>query len=155
MARPRILPDAPELSKLRREGKTYQDIATMYGVTRAAVHVALERSHLIEKPRPRYQGAIPWEVKAEHSSKWPIVQLRRHARREAGGTLTDRETRFLDNWLAKLAEADAVVGYHPDHGFYYTARRPEDGEGLVRKPDWMIAQERGAKRAAPRTRKSS
>ena len=140
MARPRILPDAPELARLRqREKLTYEQIATRYGVTRAAVHVALARSHLIDNPRPRYEAEIPWEVKAEHSSAWPLVQLRRAARRARGGQLSERDDRFLDNWLQKLREQDAVVAYHPDRGFYYTRRRPGVDKGLIREPEWRLS----------------
>jgi hypothetical protein len=151
MARPRILPDAPELAKLRREGKTYEDIATMYGVTKAAVHVALERSHLIETPRPRYIAEIPWRVKGEHSSEWALVQLRRAARRDAGTALSAREERMLDAWIGRLREQDAVVAYDPDRerGFYYVRRRPGVDLGLIHEPSWVLEEEppRARKRA--------
>lgn len=142
MARPRILPDADKLGELRRQGKTYAEIAEMYGVTKAAVHVALTRSHLIEKPRPRYDKMIPWHVKTEHSNSYPLSMLRLAARREAGGTIPAKKAEYLDNWIRRLRRANAVVGYHPDlpDGFYYTEARPGIDTGLIRVPEWVLAE---------------
>ena len=141
MARPRILPDADELGRLRREGWTYDQIAERYGVTRSAVHVALVRSNLIETPRPRYDNEIPWTVSTKHSNTYQASMLRMAARRLHGGKINPARERYLDNWVQHLEEADAVVGYHPDRGFYYTKRRPGVDTWLVRKPNWVIEKE--------------
>lgn len=136
MGRPRILPDADELGTLIRAGKTYQEIADQYGVTKAAVHVALTRSNLIRNPRPRYDDIIPWVVKAEHSNGYPLAMLRLEARRVRGKQLSDEKLRYLENWKRRLKAANAVVGYHPDlpDGFYYTEARPGIDTGLIRVP---------------------
>ena len=141
MARPRILPDADELGALRREGWTYDQIAERYGVTKSAVHVALTRSGLIENPRPRYDREIPWTVKTEHANSYQVAMLRMAARRGRGVKLRSDKERYLDNWIAQLDANNAVVGYHPDRGFYYTPRREGIDTGLIRKPNWLIEEE--------------
>jgi len=141
MARPRILPDADVLGTLRREGWTYDQIAERYGVSKSAVHVALTRSNLIETPRPRYEREIPWTVATEHSNMYEVSMLRLAARRDHGAKIRAEKARYLDNWIAQLQRHDAVVGYHPDRGFYYTKRRPGVDTGLIRKPNWLIEEE--------------
>lgn len=141
MARPRILPDADTLGTLRREGKTYQEIADRYGVSRAAVHVALTRSNLIETPRPRYDREIPWTVKVGFSNAYPLAMLRISARRNAGLAVRADKARYLDNWVSMLQAENAVVAYSPSKGFYYVARRDNIDTGLIRKPNWLIEDE--------------
>lgn len=141
MARPRILPDADDLGALRRDGKTYQEIADMYGVTVGAVHVALTRSNLIDNPRARHQEEIPWRVKADHAGSYPAQMLRLAARTRKGEELPPYKKRYLENWLKRLAAQDVVVGYHDEDGFYYTKRRQGVDTGLIRKPQWLIDQE--------------
>jgi hypothetical protein len=136
MGRPRILPDADVLGTLIREGKTYDEIAHQYGVTKAAVHVALTRSNLIRNPRPRYDDEIPWHVKTEHANAYPLAMLRLEARRLRGKKIAPDKLRYLENWKARLERSNAVVGYHPDlpDGFYYTDARPGIDTGLIRVP---------------------
>lgn len=108
----------------------------MYGVTKAAVHVALTRSHLIRNPRPRYDDLIPWHVKTEHSNAYPLAMLRLEARRLRGKPISEAKLKYLENWKRRLKASNAVVGYHPDleDGFYYTEARPGIDTGLIRIP---------------------
>ncbi len=144
MARPRSLPDADKLGELRREGKTYMEIAEIYGVTQGAVHVALARSNLIEKPRPRYEAELPWRVKIEHAGSYPAQMLRLAARTARGEKLPVYKERYLENWIKRLDSEDAVVGYSDEDGFYYTKRRQGIDTGLIRRPQWLIERETAA-----------
>lgn len=164
MARPRILPDADVLHQLRTtgvapEGKvrpvvgpdskpwpaqgpwSYEQIAHAYGVTKAAVHLALSRSQLVT-PRPRYDEELPWLVATEHTSHYLAGMLRLAARQKRGLPIPPRKERYLNNWLENLAKPTSqaplgmVVDYDRDAypgGFACVPRRPGE-EGLIRKP---------------------
>lgn len=144
MPRPRKLPDADTLHQLRVvQGKTYEEIAETYGVTRAAVHLALQKSGLVQ-PRPRYDKQIPWKVSMAHANETHLSMLRLAARRDAGHKLPPYKERALDAWIKALEEKDAVVdyrrtpwpGYGPDGqgGFALVPRREGVDTWLIREP---------------------
>lgn len=78
---------------------------------------------------------IPWTVKPEHRFHRLIALLRYEERRRAGLPLQTRYARELDNWLASMKEANAVVHYDPDtdQGFFMIPREPGDDD-LIRRP---------------------
>jgi hypothetical protein len=140
MPAPRQLPTSDVLRSLRSQGKTYEEIGEMYGVTKGAVYWQLRDAGLA-KARPDHSKYIPWKVKTEHAHAKPVTMLRLHSRREQGDTIPEVKARMLDKWLAEIKEADVVVCYDrnmapnpasPWGGFYYSKRRPEDGDSLVR-----------------------
>ncbi|MEU8086376.1 hypothetical protein AB0B57_22550 [Micromonospora sp. NPDC049101] len=141
MAAPQILPSNTELAKLRFNGWTYAKIALFYGVSEQAVYMRLRKANLTKKT-PGFKDLIPWRVKKEHDHAPPNQMLRLLGRLERGDVLLPVKQRSLNLWLADLKEADVVVCYNPDQppnpaspksgGFYYSRRRPEDGESLIR-----------------------
>lgn len=141
MPAPRQLPDDDTLVRLRRQGWSYNDIADEYGVTKGAVYLRLQRAGFT-KTRPNYSHLIPWTLRKEHQYAHPAQMLRLLGRRENGDAIPDVKLRMLDKWLRELAAADVVVCYHPDMapnaaspktgGWYYSTRRPEDGQNLIR-----------------------
>lgn len=155
MARPRTLPDAEELHRLRVvEGRTYKEIAERYGVTTTAVGMALKKSHLTA-PRPRYQEEIPWLVAAEHSAAYPLWMLRLAARVKNGKEVSPAKRRYVENWLENLSKPrpgapnGVVIDYDRDYypnGFAYVPREAEDGEWPIRRPDPEELQERRPRR---------
>ena len=141
MPAPRQLPDATTLVNLRNQGWTYADIAAEYGVTKGAVYLQLQQANAT-KDRPSYKHLIPWVVKREHAYAHPAMMLRLLGRRQNGDALPEVKSRMLDKWLRELREADVVVCYHPEMapnaaspkegGWYYSTRRPSDGDSLIR-----------------------
>ena len=142
MPRPRKLPDADVLHDLRIvQGKTYEEIANAYGVTRAAVHLALQRSNLVT-PRPRYFTEIPWRVSVEHSNNYHLAMLRLAAREKHGLPVPDHKVQYLHNWMDSLrmprerAPHGVVVDYHEGYkdGFATVPREPKIDRWLIREP---------------------
>jgi hypothetical protein len=141
MPAPRQLPTSDVLRKLRSQGKTYEEIGAMYGVTKGAVYWKLQEAGLT-KVRPDHSKYIPWKMKTEHAHAKPATMLRLHSRREQGDEIPAVKARMLDKWLNEIKEADVVVCYDrtmPPNpasntgGFYYSKRRPEDGDSLIRQ----------------------
>ncbi|MFF7234169.1 hypothetical protein [Streptomyces sioyaensis] len=120
---------------------TYEEIADKYGVTKGAVYLALRDAGLAKK-RPSYKHLIPWTVKSEHAHAHPVLMLRVLGKQEAGERVPTVKKGMLDRWLAEIKAADVVVCYDREMppnpaspstgGFYYSRRRPEDGDSLVR-----------------------
>ncbi|MFJ5997580.1 hypothetical protein [Streptomyces sp. NPDC092370] len=122
---------------------TYEQIGEMYGVTKGAVYLQL-RDAKISKARPDHSKYIPWTVKTEHAQARPNSMLRLYSRREQKDPIPAVKARMLDKWLNELKEADVVVCYHRDMvpnpaspvgGWYYSKRRPEDGDSIIRVED--------------------
>ncbi|MFD9368571.1 hypothetical protein ACFWA6_12800 [Streptomyces sp. NPDC060020] len=142
MPAPRQLPTSDVLRAHRSKGKTYDEIAAMYGVTKGAVYWQLRDSGQV-KTRPDHKKYIPWTVKTEHAHARPVMMLRLLSRREQGDTTIPAvKLRMLDKWLGEIKAADVVVCYRRDMvpnpaspttgGFYYSKRRPEDGDMIIR-----------------------
>lgn len=134
MAAPRILPPTAELEKMVDKGMTHQQIAdalskkTGHRVSRSSVSAALSRAGKTQEA-PRYANEIPWRVRGEHLTQYPVRMLRLLGRWNAGLDLKDEESARLDSWLASLEEKNLVVGYSPEAGFLYLeADEVHDGE---------------------------
>lgn len=143
MPAPRKLPSSDILRKHRYDGMTYEEIGELYDVSKGAVYLQL-RDAKISKARPDHSKYIPWTVKAEHAQARPNGMLRLYSRREQGETLPAVKERMLDKWLGELKDANVVVCYHreqapnpasPNGGWYYSKRRPSDGDNLIRIDD--------------------
>ncbi|MEU3618811.1 hypothetical protein ABZ725_41785 [Streptomyces sp. NPDC006872] len=115
----------------------------MYDVTPGAVYWQLRDAGGTKK-RNDHRRYLPWRVKAEHTHARPATMLRFLSRREQGETLPEAKDRMLTKWLAEVKEADVVVCYRreqgpnpasPNGGFYYSKRRPSDGDNLIRVDD--------------------
>jgi hypothetical protein len=141
MPAPRKLPDSGVLLKLREKGKTYAEIADEYGVTEGAVYWALRDAGGVKK-RADHSKYLPWKVQTDHAHARPAVLLRYLSSREQGKAIPDAKHRQVDKWLEEIKAADVVVCYSRDMppnpaspvtgGFYYSKRRPEDGEDIIR-----------------------
>lgn len=142
MAAPRLLPDKTTLERLRREGRTYADIAERYGVTETAVYLRLKADGLTSERKVSHSELIPWTVKVEHQHAHPALMLRTLSRRRQGLENTATRDAMLDRWLEELHNANAVVCYDPDMwpnpasprsgGWFYMKRRRSDGDSLIR-----------------------
>lgn len=141
MAAPRYLPSDSILQRMVERGMTHAQIAeqvsreTGVRISRSTVSAALSRAGLTN--RVRYSDTIPWSpIKTEHNHHYALTQLRVKARLDAGQPVADEVRARYESWEQRLRDNDAVVAYvydSPD-GFYYVPRRPEDGDGLIRRP---------------------
>lgn len=130
--------------KLKAQKMTSREIAAMYGVTENAVYLALRDVPGGTTKRPRHEDFLPWRIKAEHLWAVPAVMLRLLARRSKGEELPQRRQVTLNGWLKKMDAEGLVVDYDPEQGpthaspkyggFRYVKRRPEDGDGYIRRP---------------------
>jgi hypothetical protein len=142
MAATRLLPDKATLERHRREGLTYADIATRYGVTEQAVWARMKHDGIRTANRADHSALIPWQVRKEHANTFPILMLRTLSRRRQGIDNTPERERMLDNWLANLKAQNAVVCYDPEMwpnpaspklgGWFYAKRRKSDGDSIIR-----------------------
>jgi hypothetical protein len=137
-----VLPDRTELRRMKDSGMTHQQIAdevekrTGQKVTRNAVTMAMARHGLSGNPT-RYSEEIPWRVRQKHERHYALAMLRLYARRRRGVKLSREQEQRLTSWLGQLHENDRVVYYQADspEGFYYVPRLPEDGDGIIRRPE--------------------
>ena len=83
----------------------------------------------------RDDNLIPWLVKAEHRSAYPLAMLRVEARRRAGKPLRATDQARLRSFKAMLERDDVVVHYDPEseQGFRFVPRRPSDTD-IMRAP---------------------
>ncbi|MEU9975054.1 hypothetical protein [Streptomyces sp. NPDC051014] len=140
MPAPKRLPTSDVLRKLREDNWTYEEIGAKYGVTKGAVYLALRDAKQV-KDRPDHSKYLPWKVRTEHNQARPAAMLRFYSRREQGDKIPAVKERMLDKWLAEVKAADVVVCYNreqvpnpasPTGGWYYSKRRPSDGDSLIR-----------------------
>lgn len=130
----RLLPDNRTLKRWVDSGMTHQEIAaevertTGVHVSRSTVSAALSRAGLVEHQRIRYDKEIPWRVKSEHLTQYPVRMLRLLGRRNASIELTEDEEARLDSWLKAMKEKNVVVAYSDDIGFIYV-EADERGDG--------------------------
>lgn len=143
MPNPRLVPDKAQMEAYLKRKLTQQQIVDEWEkdsgvrVSRSAIGLAIERYGLKSATtRPRWERLIPWQVKPEHQQAKEVRLLRLEARRGQGLPLSDRDLKRLENWKRELAEANAVIHYHPDtdKGFFWVPREEGDGH-LIREPE--------------------
>jgi hypothetical protein len=161
MPAPRKLPDNNVLLKMREQGMTYAEIAEEYGTTGGAVYWRLRDAGGVQT-RPDHSRYLPWKVKKDHSHARPAVLLRYLSRRDQGDVIPEAKSRQVDKWLIEIKEADVVVCYDREMppnpaspvtgGFYYSKRRPEDGDNVIRcSPEDVDYTSKVKKVSEPRT----
>ena len=129
----RLLPDNRTLKRWVDAGLTHQEIAneiertTGVRVSRSSVSAALSRAGLVEQ-RYRYDREIPWRVKGEHLTQYPVRMLRLLGRQNAGIVLSPDEDQRLNSWLTTMKDKGVVVAYSEDIGFIYV-EADERGDG--------------------------
>ena len=84
----------------------------------STVRAALHRAGLTS-PQPRYRKELPWRVKPEHSAEYPARMLRDLGRLRARADMPESERDRLLKWVRRIEEAQCVVAYNPDFGFFY------------------------------------
>ncbi len=135
-----VIPDLAELKRwLVNEGLSAQEASERYAargerVPAGTIRVARHRNNWgrVIADHTRY---IPWQIKPEHARRFDHVMLEAFSRRQQGMRNTPQREKELDRWLQRLDEQDAVVHYHPDHGWVWVPRRPGIDGDVISMPD--------------------
>lgn len=151
MAAPRLLPPTSELQKMVDKGMTHAQIADQltqesgHKIARSTVSAALSRAGKTTREGARYVDEIPWRVRGEHLTQYPVRMLRLLGRRNSGYELGQEEAHRLDNWIANLQQKGLVVAYSPEAGFLYVdADEVHDGaDGVPIRRRTISASELG------------
>ena len=127
--------DYSEVGQLLRQGKTQLEVATLFGVTQAAISQARRRGN-VRDGDTRNMGSLPWDVRPQHQSQFIPKMLRCAARVEAGHTIGVSLQPQLAVFLRSLTELDAVIHYDPEltPPFVRVPRRQGVDTWLVRDP---------------------
>lgn len=133
MAPPTRTPDCTVLRRWRDEGYTQKQMVEKtleeFGerVSRSAIANAMVRCGLADD-KPRYAEEVPWAINATHATSHPLRMLRLLGRRNAGGSLNEKETGELESWLRKLTDEKLIVAYDPMdiQGFRYISSKYKD-----------------------------
>lgn len=146
----RKIVDEQELVRWFEEGRTYawmqQQYKEKYGLDVVSSFFGnFRRRRGLPRRINRDDELIPWFVKREHRSAYPLLMLRAEARRRAGFEMRAADQRQVPKWLAMLEENNAVVHYDPDteEGFFYVPREPQDDD-IIRRPRRKTTQRKAA-----------
>jgi hypothetical protein len=139
----RQLPTIDVLLKHRERGMSYDEIAELYGVTKGAVYLQL-RDAGRTKQRPDNSHLMPaGGVATQHQHAHPAMMLRVQGRLDRGEKdIPPVKIRQLHKWLRELEEKNLILDYHQDcppnpgspktGGWFYSQRKPSDGDRLMR-----------------------
>lgn len=127
--------DYSEAEQMLRAGKTQSEVAEHFGVSQAAVSVAIARGNI--KFDTGFKRRLPWTIKKEHSNLAIPRALRLALRLLDGEELSPAMRKTAQGFLNKLEELDAVIHYDPDVEpfFFRVPRRSEIDHSLFREPD--------------------
>lgn len=126
MSAPRQLPEMSRMERWKREGLTYRQMAerhfeeTGIRVTDRAFSAAFSRAGKSGESKPLAR-TVPWRVRTDHHSSYPLTMLRALGRRLRNEPLRPGVDEELNQWLKKLRARGLIVGYdsRSDAGFHY------------------------------------
>ncbi len=131
-----------EVIRWFEEGVTYEEMVERYRQkynieTTPSMWGNFRRRRGLERRITRDDELIPWAVKIEHRHDYPILMLRKEARRRAGYALSPEDDHAVDAWIAGMKEANAVLHYEPEtkEGWFYVVPRANIDADLIRVPD--------------------
>lgn len=137
-----IVPNPNQMRRFLDQGLTQAQIVTAWEevsgnrCSRSAIGMAISRYDLKSShPKPRNTDLLPWRLQPEHRDHWDARMLRLEGRRRRGDALSDEQLRWLEQWLDKLREQEAVVTYEPrsKKGFFWVPRTEGDAD-IIRRP---------------------
>ncbi len=108
-----VMPDAATLRRLKAAGKTYQEIASEYGVTESGAWRAFDRAGLI-KTRMSYRDVAPWVIDRKYSRTSVMKHLRTMAKLKGGQEVSGSDQASFSAWKKHLEENSLVLAYSPD-----------------------------------------
>lgn len=131
-----------EVMRWFRQGRTYawmvEEYRRKYNIeTTISMWGNFRRRHGLERRVAWDDQLIPWVVKLEHRYDYPILMLRKEARRRAGLPLPEGQDKEVDAWLRGMEENGTVLHYDGDTeaGWFYVPRREGVDEDIIREPD--------------------
>jgi hypothetical protein len=138
----RKIQDESEVIRWFEQGVTYEEMVERYREkynieTTPSMWGNFRRRRGLDRRITRDDELIPWGVKVEHRHDYPILMLRKEARRRAGLPLSEEDEHAVDAWIAGMKEANTVLHYDPDteDGWFYVRPRPGVDTDLIRVPD--------------------
>lgn len=133
--------DEQEVIRWFEEGKTYAEMCQLYRdkyniETVPSLWGNFRRRRGLQRRINRDDELIPWEIKKEHRWDYPIMMLRKEARRRAGLPVSQEDQDALDVWLRGMEEQGTVLHYEPEteQGWFYVPRREGVDLDIIRTP---------------------
>lgn len=134
--------DEQEVIRWFEEGVTYEEMVERYREkynieTTFSMWGNFRRRRGLQRRITRDDELIPWAVKVEHRHDYPILTLRKEARRRAGLPISEEDEQQIDAWVRGMREGNTVLHYDPDteQGWFYVTPRDGIDTDLIRKPD--------------------
>lgn len=133
----KLPPDEEVVRLVVQDGRTLQSIADEYGASRQAVSNCLRNAgHGAPNAIQPYKDWIPWRVRVTHNNDKIVRRLRRYARMQMGEEFRPGEQANLDRWIQRMQALGVVVDYHPEVGFMYVPRLPDEPrDSIIRPPE--------------------
>lgn len=122
------------IDTLRKQGLNQSEIARRYGVSRQAVS-KMKRANPdhYQTARDKSRPLHPWRVPAEQQNDYRSHRLRDHVEYViAGGNIARYKLEELAYFYRKLIRDNLVVEYTRVDGYEYRARKPADGNLIIR-----------------------
>lgn len=141
--------DEQEVIRWFEEGRTYawmvEEYRRKYNIeTVPSMWGNFRRRRGLDRRIARDDELIPWEVKREHRWDYPILMLRKEARRRSGLPMSEADLDALEAWKRGMDRDGTVVHYEPEteEGWFYVPRRPGVDVDLIRRPERKTTQRR-------------
>lgn len=138
-----------EVVRWFEEGKTYAEMVQLYLdkyniETVPSMWGNFRRRRGLERRITRDDDLIPWHVQREHRWDYPILMLRKEARRRAGLPLSEDDLHAVEAWKRNLERRNVVVHYEPDtdEGWFLVPRRRGVDTDLIRVPERKTTERR-------------
>lgn len=138
----RKIQDETEVVRWFEQGVTYEEMVERYREkynieTTPSMWGNFRRRRGLDRRITRDDELIPWGVKPEHRHDYPILMLRKEARRRAGLPISAEDQHAIDAWIRGMKESDVVLHYEPEteDGWFYVPPRPGIDTDLIRKPE--------------------
>jgi hypothetical protein len=143
----RKIQDETEIIRWFEQGVTYEEMVERYREkynieTTPSMWGNFRRRRGLDRRIARDDELIPWAVKVEHRHDYPIIMLRKEARRRAGLGLSSDDVHAVDAWIRGMKESDTVLHYDGDteQGWFYVPPRPGIDTDLIRKPEHITGK---------------
>lgn len=138
--------DETEVMRWFREGRTYKWMIEQYQKkynieTTIATWSNFRRRHGLDRRMAWDGNLIPWKVEAQHRYAYPILMLRKEARRRAGFDLSPKEVDEVEGFIRSLERDGAVIHYDPEtkEGWFRVPRREGTDMDLIREPGRVLS----------------
>lgn len=143
MAQPKKISDA-QLARLIDEGRTYKEIADMYGLTPSWIYRQARQAGLVSRRQDRlsHKRALPWQVRRQHSAGRIARYLRVLSSTAQGKETSEYDQRVALRWAKEMIRQGLDVDYDESRapsefssvGGFYSKPRPPRAE------EWHILQ---------------